>query len=326
MVALVKIVEQALSQPLGNGIKGTERVERRTLQLGHPHRWVVPCLIDEDARQARLADPGFAANGDDLSLASDGAMPAVVQDPDLGFPADDGRERRAVDRLKAALRAAKARDAPHADGCGDPLERPRALIQVVEPCPCQPLHSFADGNRVRFGDALEARGDDHRVADRPFFGRQHDHQSAGDADPDGDVAHFGKVGAAQGLDDVERRADRPLRFIFVGLGVAEERHDSVAQPLEDVTLVPLHARRARVLVRMDDGLQDFRIDPVGQFGVAHHVAEEHRQVAPLTNVRARRRGAAIHRPAGRTSPARSRGPRRLVQIGNPPQHPLAVSE
>ena len=63
--------------------------------------------------------------------------------------------------------------------------------------------------------------------------------------------------------------------------IAEESDDAIAQALEHVAFVAGDAHRAGIFVAADDLLQHFGIDAVGQFGEAHHVAEQHGELAAL---------------------------------------------
>ncbi len=61
--------------------------------------------------------------------------------------------------------------------------------------------------------------------------------------------------------------------------IAEEGNDAVAEALEYVTLVARHTDRAGVFVTTDDALKHFGINAGCELREAHHVAEQHGQLA-----------------------------------------------
>ena len=72
------VAEDPLPQVIGDRIEGTLRVEGRALQLDHPDGAVVARLVDDDARQPRLADARLAADADHLAVAGDDLLPPVA--------------------------------------------------------------------------------------------------------------------------------------------------------------------------------------------------------------------------------------------------------
>jgi hypothetical protein len=89
-----------------------------------------------------------------------------------------------------------------------------------------------------------------------------------------------------------------LGFAFVRERVTEERHDAITESLEHVAFVAGNAYRAGILVAADDPLQHFGIDTIGQFGEAHHVAEQHGELAAFA-LGCRRRAQSRAARAGR---------------------------
>ena len=62
---------------------------------------------------------------------------------------------------------------------------------------------------------------------------------------------------------------------------AGKARPGIAQALKHIALVAGNANCTRILVAADNALQNFRIDPVSQFGEANHVAEQHGELAAL---------------------------------------------
>ncbi len=245
----------------------------------------------------------------------------LAQRRDLGLAPDEGRQRRHVRSLETARQPSHPRHAPDLQRPRDALQQVLAAVQAVEARLHQAMHPAADDDRVRLGDVLQPRRDDHRVAGRAAVVRLHDHEAAGDADAHRDVRQVGQLERGQPRDDVERRADGALGLVLVRHRVAEEGDDAVAQALEDVAFVARHAVGARLFVDVDDALQGFGVDAAGDLGEAHHVAEQHGQRAPLAGFACSgtdfgARGPGWRRHAGR----------RIVELGDGAHQPFAVTE
>ena len=95
------------------------------------------------------------------------------------------------------------------------------------------------------------------------------------------MPHLRHIELGQRFDDLQPGANGSLGLALVRQRVTEEGDDAVTQALKHVAFVARDAHRAGVLVAADDLLQNFGIDPVGQLGEAHHVAEEHGELAAL---------------------------------------------
>ena len=80
-------------------------------------------LLAQGLEQARLADAGLAGEQDHLTLALLGLFPAVEQQGEFLPAADQGREARPAQRLKAALGRALAGHPPSPDRRREAFER-----------------------------------------------------------------------------------------------------------------------------------------------------------------------------------------------------------
>jgi hypothetical protein len=98
-----------------------------------------------------------------------------------------------------------------------------------------------------------------------------------------------------GLENRQARASGTLRIVVVRLGPAEERHHAVTEVLGDVTAEARYCFRVRAAHRLSPFLG---IELCGDPGRPNHVAEQHRQMAPLSGWPFALRGFAPRCPAG----------------------------
>ena len=259
---------------------GAVQVVRRAL---HAHRARALALqaLAQRAEDAALADARLAGEQHHLALAVLRQRPALEQQPDLLLAPDQRREAPLRGRVEAARRLADADDAQRLGRLGDALERDPAERLVLEAAAGQPLHHGADGDLPGLRDALQSRGQVHRLADRALLARRDHHQPRGDADAHREPARVGHVQRGERGDDVERGQHGALGLGLVRHRVAEERDDAVAEALEHEAFVARDAGRARVFVAPQHALQHLGVEACGEFGEANHVAEQHRQLAPL---------------------------------------------
>jgi hypothetical protein len=141
------------------------------------------------------------------------------------------------------------------------------------------MHSLAHHDAAGLGDSLQPGGQVHRLAHGAFLGRGHYDQPGGDADAHREPSGIGHIELRQRLDSLQPRTNRSLGLAFVRQRVAEEGDDAIAKPLEEITFEAGHARRAGILVTAHDVLQHFGIEPRGEVRIAHHVAEQHGELA-----------------------------------------------
>jgi hypothetical protein len=69
VVRMPCLAKDRLSQLVGDRVERTLGVKGRALQFDHPTRRVLAGFVDDDARKTGLADAGFTADADDLSLS-----------------------------------------------------------------------------------------------------------------------------------------------------------------------------------------------------------------------------------------------------------------
>ncbi len=242
--------------------------------------------------EARLADPGLAAEQHHLALAAARALPAVGEQRDLVL-APDQPPRRAH-RRKTAVRLALAQHAPHADGRGEPLERALAQEPVFEQLAREAPRDAGDEHAAGLGQRLEAGGEIGRVADDGLLLRRagaddlaDHHQPGGDADARGQgaVADRGHCGS-----DREPGANRALDAVLMRLGIAEIGQHPVAHELGEEPVEAGDDAGAGILILPQQAPQILGIEPRRQLGRAGEIAEHHRHLAPLGLGRGRGRG------------------------------------
>src|SRR6516164_11078953 len=91
----------------------------------------LPYVLEKFRRQARLANPGLAANQHRMPLAVPCSRPAPPQQRDLLGAADE-RHRPRTQCLEAAQHAALAKDPPSRLRLGKPGKRLRPEIGEIE--------------------------------------------------------------------------------------------------------------------------------------------------------------------------------------------------
>src|SRR6476619_7529905 len=89
----------------------------------------------------------------------------------------------------------------------------------------------------------------------------------------------------EGVDDVQPGTDRAFGLGLMRQGKAEEGDDAIAEYPEDISFVAIDAGLAGFLVAAKHDLHGFGIELVRELGEAHHVAEQHRQMAPFARRR-----------------------------------------
>jgi hypothetical protein len=143
-------------------------------------------------------------------------------------------ERRQRPRATPSAAAACANDAEELDRLGHALEFARALLLGHEEPGDLALDVQGDKQSSWFGGCLHPRCDVRRVAEH--FTRRVDHHWAQlDADACGKLG--GALAAVLVVDlrertlDCQPRPDRPLGVVLLRLGIAEEGHQAIAEPL-----------------------------------------------------------------------------------------------
>jgi hypothetical protein len=269
----------------------------------------------ERVHQARLADPGLAAQQDDLALARPRQPPALEHHLQLVRPADQRRQPARQPRLEPPLGAALADHAPHPLRLGETLEDVRAEIGAGEQAADQPGRVPADHDRVGRGQGLQAGGEVGRVAHRRAAalggsgaGHVADHDGPG-VDPDPRVQLDAGAGLqpAHRCHELETGPDRALGVVLVGLRKAEVGEHPVPEMLRHVPAERLDDLGAGALVGADDAEHLLPIERTGEPGRVDHVAEQDRQLAMLGAGRA---GGPLGPPASPSEPGRRARPGR----------------
>jgi hypothetical protein len=279
-----------------------------------------PDLVSE----AGLADAGFAREDDDLPRTPPCDLPPLGGGGQLGLPAHQGRQPLLVRCAEPGLACATPHRPPGANGIPEALHRAAAQVHALEEPAGQRLYFGTDHHLVGFGDGLQARRE---VGSRPRDGpgvsgpgvALDDDVPRGDSDAAGgrrEVAAATRL-AAEGLDDLQRRTDRPLGVVLVRARPSEARHDAVAQHLVDVTAEARDHLAAGIVEAAQDVPHLLGIEPRGELGRADEIAEHHGQVAPLPRARGPRpvRACRRHDPEAPNDAAPTRAGRRRSMRG-----------
>ena len=284
-------------------------MERRALQLDDPDGAVVARLVDDDARQPRLADAGLAADADHLAVAGDDLLPPVAQQVAFGLAAHERRQRGDARGLEPALDVALADHAPRANRLRDALQRLLAQVLEVELAARQPLRRGRDDHGIGRRQALQARREVGRIADDVLLGRPagadgvaDNDQPGSDADAHAQLESLHRLQRRDGVHYFQSGVDRALGRIFIGARVAEVGEDSVAHVARDEAVELGNDLRGRLLVQADHLARVFGVEPRGQRRRIRKVAEHDRQLAALRQILAR---PGLSGAAPATAPATS---------------------
>ena len=149
------------------------------------------------------------------------------------------------------------------------------------------MRSVANSNRAGFRCNLYSRGDIGGVAEdlRLVARALGDHDRARiDADPCGQLRMAGLL--VELRDRVENReacAGGALGVVVVRRRPTEVGHDTVAEIFRDVAVKAHDRIGGRAMIPRDRLAPLLGIEPTGDRGRADQVAEQHRQMAPLTD-------------------------------------------
>ena len=127
----------------------------------------------------------------------------------------------------------------------------------------------------------------HRLLARgPLADQVADHGDAGgDARPRLKPHFKMKVEPTHLLDQLQRRAHRPLGIVLVRDRPAEVGEHAIAQVLGDMAFEAADHLRARCLISAHDFTQVLGVEPRRQRGRADQIAEQHRQLAAFRATR-----------------------------------------
>ena len=274
-------------------------------------------VLEELPGEAALPDSRLAGHGDQagLPLATRG-VEEVLQEPKLVVAA---HERR-LDALAPVGAAALGNDAEGpVGGHRGELALERLLPGRLEGDGALggAAGGFADQDDTRRRDRLEARrgvdqvARDHGLAaterggvDRSFAG-----QDAG-AERKRIISRL-VTQVSNGVDEIERGADGPLRVILLGDRRPPDGHHRVPDELLDGPAIPFDDLARDVEVPVEELAHPFRVLAVAAGGEADQVREQDRDQASLGEGRLSGRAPALHRRSVRCrdrTPRHSPGP------------------
>ena len=147
-----------------------------------------------------------------------------------------------------------------------------------------PLHGRCDEDGARFGRALHARGDIGRLAEH-FAGRVHDHRPGFQADAGDELrrpcprvpgVEFGERPL-----DGERGAHRALGVVLLRLRIAEQGHQTIAEPFQYVAAKARHRLRSLIEIGADEIAPILRVEPRRKARRADEIAEHNGDGAAL---------------------------------------------
>jgi hypothetical protein len=234
-------------------------------------------LLDEP----RLAEAGLAYDQYELAFACSRPVPAAHQEAQFLLTADKGRDRASAAPSTAA---AGADDTKELDRRGYAFEFARGLLLDDEqPCDMA-LNIHGDQHRTWLGRDLNARRDVRRVA-KHLSGRLHDHRPRLDADTSGQLrgvlGRIPRVDIGKAALDRQRRPHRALGVILLRLRIAEERHQPVAEPFEDMAAEPGHGACGFIEISVYEVAPVFGVKLGREAGRADEIAEHHGDWATL---------------------------------------------
>ena len=237
-------------------------------------------VLLELPRQATLADAALAGDRHEPEAPLAGRrVEEVLQEPKLRIAADEGC-LEPVAPPDAAPLGDHPEGAPGGDRRRLALQELLAGLLVGDGPGRGSMGHFPDEHDARWGHGLEAtRGiddvtGDHALASRP----ERDRRLAGD---DARPRLEAREEPADGVDDVERGANRALRIVLVRRGRTPDRHDGVADELLDGAAVALDHVAGDVEVPAQELANLLVVAALGQGRESDQVGEEDRDEAAL---------------------------------------------
>ena len=239
----------------------------------------------EFVEQARLADSRLGHGGDDLPAAAARLIERLVELLELGAAADELRQAARRRHLQARPQRADSHHLVHVDRIGDALDSGRAQRFQVEVAGREFLGLLGDDDRACRRQRLHPRRQAHRMANRRVLGvrvvgsnRAHDHLAGVESHANFDRRISRRAQARRIarhlLLHAQRRVQTALSMIFVRDGRAEQREDSVAGGLHDVTVVAMDGVDHQLERRIDDCARLFGIEAFHQIHRALDVGEQ----------------------------------------------------
>jgi hypothetical protein len=207
--------------------------------------------LAELVAEPALADARLADEADDLPLAGERALEALLEHRHLSCPSDETREAAHPGDVEPRAELATALELEETERLAQPLHVRRSEIAEAQVSPDELRGVLGQERPPRLGELLHPLRQPDRVPEGRVVHAQivadpaHDDLSRVEADADGEVE------AARGAQpvrvapdlvaEIQRRPARALRVVLVGDRRAEERHDAVAGELVDGALEAVDA-------------------------------------------------------------------------------------
>ena len=90
-----------------------------------------------------------------------------------------------------------------------------------------------------------------------------------------------RIQRRHGLDKLQAGLHGPLRFVFMGLGIAEVDQQPIAEILRHIAVKALDHGGSGLLVGAYHGAVVFGVELAGELRRVHQIAEHHRQLPAL---------------------------------------------
>ena len=169
-------------------------------------------------------------------------------------------------------------------GSGTPLSAWLPRSSATNRPATLPLHPRRDHDRTRLGQCLRPSRDVRHVAEN--LARRIDHHRPrldGDACGKPGLPATGVLAVQLGQRalDRKRRPHCTLGIVLLRHRVAEQRHQAVAELLGDLAAHLRHCRRSGIEIRTNQIAPLFGIEPCGNAGRVHQIAEQDRDVPAL---------------------------------------------
>ena len=234
--------------------------------------------------KARLSNPRFPDDEDVLPLAVLRPFPTIDHRRQLGFTPDETRQPPGCD-VEPAVHPARLHHAVQRHRLAHALERLRTAVLDHEHPGHQSVRRGRDRNGVGLGRALHARRDVSGLAeDLAAIGNHH--RPGVDANP-----HLQTCPIIGGeccvewhhrVHDRKPGANRSLGVVLARGGPAEVDEQPIAKILGNVATEARDGAGGSLLVLRDDLAPLLGVELLREWRRANQVAEENRQMAPLT--------------------------------------------
>ena len=314
---VARAVEHALVTPRVPERLANRR-ERRALAVGRAARDDSARLAVERAeqllRQSRLADAGVADDRHQAGARRGGLAVGGTEPFELLLLPDKRRVVAARDRRRAGIDGLE----PERDRLLVlPLQGQRIELRRAHGMLHQAVRRLAEDDLAGSGRLLEPLADGDGVAadEAVPSGRIPGHDLAGvDPDPRLEVHVAVAVELGDALVHGDGRAHRAQRVILVHHRHAEDGHDLVADELLHGAAVCLDRRGGALEEDEHQVPQRLRVEPAGQLGVRHEVAEEDGDRLAAFD---RASGEHVHVPKVHPSPSDFEAGKRSTERGRP---------